>query len=555
MSFGDKVKYGGSPPSFNLNCAEDPQVIADGLNDLWEAIYVLGGGYVPAGGPAADIPPSNPSRHKVRFRTTEAMGATASQAAAAVVVDGDGADIAGEPAFTAYDSLDNYSSASSGKFGWAEYIEYPDGDFRLEIITLGGEGTVTGSGDDEKVKVTSNDTTAGYMFDKVDAWGGAPSYSASSHQQVWAAEQNDGGAETVRFFTSKVSTTQTHEVLVSATDSTKSYLFPAISAGSQETAAFDGGDHQRVYARVDNGGGDESLSLYAKRSEETGKVRKTDLDTLEYLTDKIHDHDAANLYNASAHDLVVVGPESDDAGNAGAGTDYQYYVAEPRVKLDTASAPVFAEDLFIDSTGTAYSPSLHNLVRFNKVGSQLRAYTNLVGGGGGSDLAIVTAYHSSLASGKAVDPVSGRYFKGSLDGTDDIWIESLDTHGNSGVLRPWLPANGELLGLSAGSVDVGGDVRDLYKVQPPAPGVLLALVTGVGTQADWSNITEPTMGSAPCTIYKHTEAGGVAVHSTSVSVIHASETQLATNSILYVQLMEGYYHVVAQLCEAASGGS
>lgn len=301
MSYGEKIKYGGAPPAFNPKCAEDLSLMAAAINDLYQQVYISGGGYVPTSTEAATIPPTHPARNRVRFKLTEAIGATTTKEGAAVAVDGDGSDIAGAPAFNVVDSLNRYPAAGSGKYGWAEYLQYPDDTYRLEIVSLGGEGTVVGSGGDELVKNTSNDTAAGYLFDKIDTWSGAPTYDSGIHQPVWCDEQNDGGSETSRFFTSKQSAVETYTVKVSAADTTESYLFPAITAAHQETAAFNATDHQRVYFRIDSAGGNETLGVYLKRSEDTGKVKTSGVDTLDYLYDQFQDK---GTYDSDRHQIA-----------------------------------------------------------------------------------------------------------------------------------------------------------------------------------------------------------------------------------------------------------
>lgn len=311
MSRGDKVTYGGAPPKLDLNCIDNPQVLGDAINYLFEVfVDVNGGGYIPDATEAASEPVSNPARRLVRFVTTTSVS---SGQATAKAIQADGSQTAiDSPTFTINDTLGNYEGAGSGKTGWAMYNEYPDDTYILEIISLGGEGTVTGSSDDELVKVTSNDAAAGYLFDQIDTWGGAPTYNASNHQPVWFDEQNDGGAETVRAFTSKVSTTQTHEVLVSAADTTESYLYPAFSADCRETTAYDAASHQRIYVRIDNASSNETLVAYAKRSEDTGRVKCSSVDTLDYLNDQFADTGA---YDANRDILVTRDTTNDPASS------------------------------------------------------------------------------------------------------------------------------------------------------------------------------------------------------------------------------------------------
>lgn len=299
--YGDKVAYGKAPIAFNPKCIDDPQVLGEYLNQLAEAIFVMGGPYVPTSDQAATIPPTHPARNRVRFRLTEAIGATTTKVAAAVAVDGDGTDIAGAPAFNVVDSLNRYPAAGSGKYGWAEYMQYPDDTYRFEIVSLGGEGTVTGSGDDEKAGVTVTDTP-GYLLDKMYAAGGwsPPGYDGGIHQAVWFESTGSAGNEFLVGYTSKQSAVETYTVKVSGADTTESYLQAAFTAANHDTAAFNATDHQRVYFRIDTAGGNETLAVYIKRSEDTGKVKVRSTDTLAYLEEQFSSRDDGG-YNANAH--------------------------------------------------------------------------------------------------------------------------------------------------------------------------------------------------------------------------------------------------------------
>lgn len=356
--YGDKVAYGKAPIAFNPKCIDDPQVLGEYLNQLAEAIFVMGGPYVPTSDQAATIPPTHPARNRVRFKLTEAIGATTAKVAAAVAVDGDGTDIAGAPAFNVVDSLNRYPAAGSGKYGWAEYMQYPDDTYRFEIVSLGGEGTVTGSGDDEKAGVTVTDTP-GYLLDKMYAAGGwsPPGYDGGIHQAVWFESTGSAGNEFLVGYTSKQSAVETYTVKVSSGDTGASYLHTAFTAANHDTAAYDAATHQRIYFRIENAGSDETLTVYTKRSEDTGKVKKTSVDTLEYLNDKIHDYSGTNLYDADIHDLVPVGPESNDNGGAGGGTDLQFYVKNPRVACANGDKAEYLPDQLIGHTASPASDS------------------------------------------------------------------------------------------------------------------------------------------------------------------------------------------------------
>ena len=203
----DKLRYGGSPPTFNYNCVEDPQVLGETLSDIFQLMVDnMGVGVPPTAEDVDDIPESTPPRRLVRFKTTEAMGNTTSKQASAIAVDVSAVDIA-TPTIIVHDTFNTYPSAGSGKYGWAMVSEQTPGTFIYEIVRLGGEGTVTGSSGDELVGVTSDDTTPAHLYDKMNDTG---SYDGgTNHQLVYAEEINGGGNESLRLYTSKVSTTET----------------------------------------------------------------------------------------------------------------------------------------------------------------------------------------------------------------------------------------------------------------------------------------------------------------------------------------------------------
>lgn len=172
---------------------------------------------------------------------------------------------------------------------------------------------------------------------------------------------------------------------------------------------------------------------------------------------------------------------------------------------------------------------------------------------------VVTVYHSTLSDGEAVDPQgANRYFDGTLNTSADIWIEALDTIGNSDV-RCQLPADGKFLGLLSGTWDPdpegSSDERPLYKIQPQHPGVVLGLVTASGTAADWDDTSDPTPGSCTVTLYNYTEAGALEIYKTGVTVAYMAEASPDAGSIVYCGMFEGYWHVITQLCAVASGYS
>lgn len=224
-------------------------------------------------------------------------------------------------------------------------------------------------------------------------------------------------------------------------------------------------------------------------------------------------------------------------------------------------SPVYVAD--IHEIGDTYSENdpvraIRNVAVDTYDGDQVNWECNL-DGQGGDTIAVVTVYHSTLSDGEAVDPQgANRYFDGTLNTSADIWIEALDTIGNSDV-RCQLPADGKFLGLLSGTWDPdpegSSDERPLYKIQPQHPGVVLGLVTASGTAADWSSTTVPVAGSCTVTLYNYTEAGALEVYKTGVTVAYMAETSPDAGSIVYCGMFEGYWHVITQLCAVASGYS
>lgn len=305
MSRGDKVTYGGAPPKLDLNCIDNPQILGDAINYLFEVfVDVNGGGYIPDATEAAAEPQSIPTRRLVRFKTTEAMGATTANQAAAIAVDAARADIA-NPAIIVHDTLQQYSSAGSGKYGLAMYTEYPDDTYIFEIVRLGGEGTVTGTANDELVAVDAGDTGE-HLWDKIlPANQQSTGYYAanSGSLQLVYFEKVGTSPDDIRAYTSSVSTTLDYKIKASTDDTTPDFLEQKIATAFIGNDDYDGGDHQRVYFHVTtaSAGGDEVIQFYTDRSEDTGKVRTSAGDNLDYLEDQFTDDLA---YDATKHQLV-----------------------------------------------------------------------------------------------------------------------------------------------------------------------------------------------------------------------------------------------------------
>ena len=108
---------------------------------------------------------------------------------------------------------------------------------------------------DEKIKISSNDTTAGYLLDKV-----------GSGNYVTLTENGDGGNETVTI------TSQDERSKVSANDTTEGYLVDKLTSGNHATFT------------ETNDGANETLHLTTK--DERAKVSAND--TTEYLGDGVY---------------------------------------------------------------------------------------------------------------------------------------------------------------------------------------------------------------------------------------------------------------------------
>lgn len=289
MSIPGKVEYGGAPSTFNLQCIKglDPQTaqyIADQFNQINEALYLLGNPHRVQDG--ASVPPTHPPRNKVRFELTSNM---VSKSATAQAVDGNGDPIAGAPTFTVHDPMDRYSSAGTGDFGIASYVEYPGDTYRLEIDVLGGEGTVTGTANDEKVKVTSDDTTEKHLYDAIYNNNGSSPVAATvvsgaalpaGYQEVFVQEVTDTpNNEKARFVTSSASAVETFKVKVTGSDTTADYLHASLEF--QETQAYNSTDHQKVHARTNADNPNEIEQLYVKRNDTNVTINSIEGVTIE----------------------------------------------------------------------------------------------------------------------------------------------------------------------------------------------------------------------------------------------------------------------------------
>jgi hypothetical protein len=179
---------------------------------------------------------------------------------------------------------------------------------------------------------------------------------------------------------------------------------------------------------------------------------------------------------------------------------------------------------------------------------------------------IVQAYHSTLSNGEAVLPVHAdlpRIFSGNLDGPADIWIDSIDLHANDDV-RSWLHAAGYYIGVFAGTYNPHDDEeeatdeeRPLYRVQPQHSGKALGLITdnNSASEADWSDVAAPDLGSVLCDIFMRNEDGTRSVWKSNVVAQWAVEGAATVGKIVYLDLVEGEWHVTTELCATASGYS
>lgn len=240
MSIPEKIEYGGAPRTFNQSCLhgiepQTAQYLADFLNNLAVSIYALGNPRIAGGSDAEDLPLSDPPRNKVRFKLTDGFS---DGAAPAVGVDGTGGDVL-TPAFTVYDPMGRYTSAGVGDYGIASYYQYPNGVYRLEVDVLGGEGTVTGTANDEKVKVTGDDDLEKHLLQCIyNADGTLPGAVSATvvtgaalpagYQEVFAQEVTDSPTndERMRLVTSSASATETYKVKCNDADTVPNFLHP-----------------------------------------------------------------------------------------------------------------------------------------------------------------------------------------------------------------------------------------------------------------------------------------------------------------------------------------
>ena len=118
----------------------------------------------------------------------------------------------------------------------------------IESLFPGGKG---GGGDDEKVKVSANDTTAGFLNGKLVAGTG-----------VTLTEGSDGGNETLTIASSVTNTDMLAKV--SSNDTTAGYLNGKLVAGSgiTFTEGNDGADETLTIAASGGGGGSSNLTEY-----------------------------------------------------------------------------------------------------------------------------------------------------------------------------------------------------------------------------------------------------------------------------------------------------
>lgn len=140
------------------------------------------------------------------------------------------------------------------------------------IVTNNGGGKttilVTTSGDpgtDELVKISSNDTTANYLFNKVVAGSG-----------ITIAELNDGSNEQLRITSSASPSDEL--VKISSNDTTSNYLFNKIVAGSGiSLSEIDDGGDETLQITASGVGGDSSRVLIATATPTGTSVSFTDI--------------------------------------------------------------------------------------------------------------------------------------------------------------------------------------------------------------------------------------------------------------------------------------
>lgn len=132
---------------------------------------------------------------------------------------------------SANDTTANYLIPKISGSGTVALYEYNNGG--NEIIVISGSST-GGPDADERVKVTSNDTTADYLFDKLIAG-----------TNVTIVENNDGGEETITILVTSGSGTDDKKTQVTINDTTPDYLYHKVSgSGTVSTYEYYDGSNE-----------------------------------------------------------------------------------------------------------------------------------------------------------------------------------------------------------------------------------------------------------------------------------------------------------------------
>jgi hypothetical protein len=166
--------------------------------------------------------------------------------------------------------------------------------------------------------------------------------------------------------------------------------------------------------------------------------------------------------------------------------------------------------------------------------------------GAGATLATVIVDKESMGQ-SAGDPVaethSSRYFAGKLADTTPIWIKALDT--KRLTVRFWLPALGEFQGLLTGTYDPDpegeSDERPLYVIQPPPAETYFGIVTSQISAADWTDDTEPILGTGQVQLFKRDATGDEVEDGSPRTVYNYGKTAIPVDEIIGVDEWQGWY--------------
>ncbi len=299
---------------------------------------------------------------------------------------------------------------------WATIVTGAKADVRLRIVGKQGNGTVDpafrqirvqfkvgGAGADELVKVSSDDTTAGYLGTKLVAGSG-----------ITLTEVGGGGNETLSVATT--GTTTDEKLKVSANDTTADYLAAklTVAGGATSAVAPEGGNEVQtitVHAAVTLGAGsDAALGLSGQELTLADVLTPTEHTAIgngapHHAED--HDHDGSptqKLAQANTH-------ESADTDSAQASIHHTVDGSTTPTALDgsgaagTAKKPSPADHKHADSARHAQS---HVLADSSALGTD-HTVSGLTTGHVLTALSATTAAFQAAGVGAAHDLLSGAH--------------------------------------------------------------------------------------------------------------------------------------------------